>query len=486
MQRKTFLATAVLTVALCGQASAQEKMEPTKFVGIWETQGNLDGLREVWDIKIVGNQWKVIMAYYKGNIAVGQAVGLQPLYADGKLFFIRKYLVKPNKGWHDLGKITAEIRKDGKLHYQHQHQGGSSSHTMALLGGAVIPPEVVEAALQPFAGKWESEADGLKEVWDIKVAKGNVTLEMTYFDKDKEVGSATGTSPILLNGELKIAHKYTKKPKDDIKDGVGVLKFAIDKLTYTFQAKGATNPSNRILAKVGGTTPTPTPAVVSEADAKPFVGSWESVVDTLKEVVDIQFQNNQMTLRHSYFNGDKLVGSALGENPAVTNGELKYTFKLLQKPVPSWNDTPAAATVKVANDKLFLTAPNGLRFLAKATTTVGNPPPPANEPDLKALAGIWEGDIDGHKEIWMISQVGGFWSVKGYFVKNGEKVGAFLGKNAAVVNGKLQFVQDFAPQPFGTFWNNGSTVTVAPDGAGISYTWMANGATGTRKLLQYR
>src|SRR5947208_2087996 len=108
IHRRFLAALLVLTLAIpfTPRAVAQDKDAATpggdgsEFVGFWT--GELEGMRELWQIKLTNGKWSIACNYYndKGQV-IGAFVGLNPTVADGKLVFTQKYQKPPKAGWVD-------------------------------------------------------------------------------------------------------------------------------------------------------------------------------------------------------------------------------------------------------------------------------------------------------------------------------------------------------------------------------------------------
>jgi hypothetical protein len=97
------------------------------------------------------------------------------------------------------------------------------------------------------------------------------------------------------------------------------------------------------------------------------------------------------------------------------------------------------------------------------------------------LVGIWEGKVDGYKEVWTITNDKGRWSVSAVYQKNDKLYGSSAGQNPKYADGVLTFTQKLVKIPPGVTWIDGATSTVKAVKDKISYTWDVAGLSGSRE-----
>jgi hypothetical protein len=101
--------------------------------------------------------------------------------------------------------------------------------------------------------------------------------------------------------------------------------------------------------------------------------------------------------------------------------------------------------------------------------------------DGAELVGVWEGPVDGYKEVWTITKDKGQWSVSAVYQKNGKMYGSSVGQNPKYADGVLTFTQKLVKIPVGVTWIDGATVTLKTAKDKLSYTWDVAGLSGSRE-----
>ena len=88
-------------------------------------------------------------------------------------------------------------------------------------------------------------------------------------------------------------------------------------------------------------------------------------------------------------------------------------------------------------------------LLAVVWVLGGHGVPTAHAAEGDELVGTWEGTsgAGGFKEIWIVKQDKGQWSVVGMFRKDDREVGRFQGNNYKFANGVLTFRQQYLKKP---------------------------------------
>jgi len=128
---------------------------------------------------------------------------------------------------------------------------------------------------------------------------------------------------------------------------------------------------------------------------------------------------------------------------------------------------------------MFRTAVTGLFAFAIALTW--QPAPLRAADDGAELVGVWEGQVDGYKESWTLSNQNGRWSASGSYLKHGKQVGAVYGQNLKYADGVLTFTQKFVKTPPNVTWIDNATITIKRAGDKVSYSWDVVGFTGSRE-----
>jgi hypothetical protein len=101
--------------------------------------------------------------------------------------------------------------------------------------------------------------------------------------------------------------------------------------------------------------------------------------------------------------------------------------------------------------------------------------------DGAELVGVWEGQVDGYKEVWTLNSQNGRWTATGNYLKNGKQVGAAIGQNPKYADGVLTYTQKLIKTPAGVTWIDGATITIKLAKDKISYNWDVAGLTGARE-----
>jgi hypothetical protein len=97
------------------------------------------------------------------------------------------------------------------------------------------------------------------------------------------------------------------------------------------------------------------------------------------------------------------------------------------------------------------------------------------------LVGVWEGQVDGYKEMWTLTNQNGRWNASGNYLKNGKQVGAAIGQNTRYADGVLTFTQKLIKTPPNVTWIDSATITVKRASDKVSYSWDVAGLTGSRE-----
>jgi hypothetical protein len=120
-------------------------------------------------------------------------------------------------------------------------------------------------------------------------------------------------------------------------------------------------------------------------------------------------------------------------------------------------------------------------FCALTLALTWQPAPLRAADDGSELVGVWEGQVDGYKEVWTLNNQSGRWSALGNYLKNGKQVGAAIGQNPKYADGVLTFTQKLVKTPANVTWIDSATITVKRAGDKMSYNWDVAGLTGARE-----
>jgi hypothetical protein len=223
----------------------------------------------------------------------------------------------------------------------------------------------------------------------------------------------------------------------------------------------------------------PTPA--RAADGSDLVGTWEGDVDGYKEVWTIKNDKGAWTVTSIYLKKGREGGSSTGKDVKLVGDSLVMTQKYDKMPKDVvWGDG-ATLTFKLDKDKLTFTWDLGGSSGTRALKKVGGPAPAPAAND--GVVGVWQGDVDGFKEVWTIKEDNGSYTVSGTYYKDGQAVGGYTGKDPKLNGNLLTFVQKFDKLPDGVGWIDGALITVRPTRDGkITYEWRVRKAKGDRTL----
>jgi hypothetical protein len=217
-------------------------------------------------------------------------------------------------------------------------------------------------------------------------------------------------------------------------------------------------------------------------DGAELVGVWEGQLDGHKEVWTINNQNGRWTASGVYQKNGKQVGSAAGQNPKYADGVLTFTQKLVKIPAGvTWIDG-ATITIKPAKDKLSYTWDVGGLSGAREWTRVGDVPAPTTTTSAVSPVGSWQGVVDGITEVWTIKNDNGDWTVSGVYMKDGQPVGSFTGKDPKFNNNTLTFTHSIDKKPDGVGWIDGSTISASVKNGKLDYHWHNGKNKGVRLL----
>jgi hypothetical protein len=210
-----------------------------------------------------------------------------------------------------------------------------------------------------------------------------------------------------------------------------------------------------------------------------LAGTWQVDHDGYNEIWTIKNEKGDWSLSGVVMAKGKEVGSFRGANLKVADGKATCTQKWAKKPDPTWSDD-VALTAEAKGDRLAFTwdaggGNSGTREMKRVK---------AASADGAELAGVWQVDHDGYKEVWSIETQKGQWAVSGVFMQKGKQVGAWVGADPKYADGKLTCVQKWVKKPVAT-WNDDVNLTASLSGEKLNFIWDAgNGNSGSRDMTK--
>ncbi len=230
---------------------------------------------------------------------------------------------------------------------------------LATIGSRVAVREVKVSPPEKFSsGAWEEEAgafvgtwtlarglswQGLKERWEIQNNKGDWSVKRLLTDKSgKAVGGTISENCKFSGGVLQYTERFlNKKPVANyIEGGTMTLRLdgeGSDRLELNW-ALGDSRASEKLVR--------PGALAALDEEANAFTGNWLRVEEGTKlpytERWEIKKIKGDWMAKRTFSNKTgKVVGYSVSENCTYSDGALRYTERLKQKPAPHYADTYA-------------------------------------------------------------------------------------------------------------------------------------------------
>jgi hypothetical protein len=224
-------------------------------------------------------------------------------------------------------------------------------------------PAPREAEPQPQArpddpeivGTWQSQPNpgDFLEVWTIRADAGAWSVRGVFTRDGVEAGSFEGKECKYANGTLTFRQEYVRKPdatwSENNRISAKVSQGQLDvqwrnrllKGRTTLVRPGAAARSNEPTAPSAPTAPPVAPpfgvpGVGNDAD---LVGSWEGTFDGLKEFWVVAREGDRISVKGTFSDAGREVGSFHGENIIALGPTLSFLMKLDRKPRANWPDS---------------------------------------------------------------------------------------------------------------------------------------------------
>jgi len=314
--------------------------KPGALVGTWAYKPT-SGQEQYWVITNTGGKWVVKGWYQKDGLETGSFVGNDVTYADGVLTYTHKYVKKPEAGQDNAPvKITAA---GNTLAYRWGKDYAKGPRTLTRQTGtkesASTPTDAAKTTGKkklPFVGSWRGSSDGHNQIWTIANEDGVWAVRVAYQRNGVEIGSAVGSEIKHADNTLTFKRKFVKKPGSDWKeDAVIVMKVDGVNLLYSFSGSTPSRPLEPLKEA---------PAAANEAakNTAKFLGTWEGQVEQFRTLWDIRQKDDKWQVAVEYFSKNAktgaftLVGSYVGVDTEIRDGNLVFDTKFLKKPTAGW------------------------------------------------------------------------------------------------------------------------------------------------------
>jgi len=172
------------------------------------------------------------------------------------------------------------------------------------------------------------------------------------------------------------------------------------------------------------------------------------------------------------------AGSFRGEDVKPEGNSLVFTRLYDKKPSNDFFDMLTISAKPADKGKLTyaweIATGAGSRTLKKAEAAAAS---------TSTLAGTWQGEVDGFKEVWTIKEEKGNYTVFVVYYKDDKVVGGSTAAEPTFARDLLTFTQKFDKRPDGVGWANDARITVhAPKDGKILYNWRVGKKSGEHTL----
>ena len=365
----TFLLTAPLFAFQAGQPGAE-------LVGTWVYKAKAGDHDQYWTIRTDAGKWTVQGLYKKDGVETGSFVG-EGVTFDGKsLRYTHKYVKKPTKGADNV-PVTL-VSEGSRLHYSWTVNDVIKSRLLdrvaadATVAAPVAPPAEPKAAeLDPagrkLLGTFAAKVDRMFSVITVNYEQGAWSVSGLFKENGRDVGGFDGSDIQYEKSVLTFKQKFFLKPRAEWKDNeTFTLRLVGNQVVGLPDRSGAALRSFERI-DIPATTPA---ANLKKDDPRRFVGAYRGAAnDGTRGVLVITESGGNFTYHATWYSASgKIVGSTIGVDIRVLDGNLVMVQRHLKKPHASWHDN-ATVRLELLENALTQTRQEGARWVSSASFT---------------------------------------------------------------------------------------------------------------------
>jgi hypothetical protein len=357
--------------------SAQSALPGDKLVGTWVSKASSGENDQYWTIRNDAGKWSVQGLYKTGDEETGSFVGEKVTF-DGKVLrYTHKYVKKPGKGADNV-PVTIESEGD-RLRYSWTVKDVTKkklldrvadvAQTAPTPAGSSEPKTDLDPAGQKLVGTLAALVDRtFLTVLTVSYEQGAWSVSGLFKENGKDIGGFEGADVQYAKGVLTFKQQFFRKPRPDWKDD--------EKFTLRVAGNGIVGLPDRAGApirsfeRIDVATSAAPAAGLKRDDPKRFVGTYRGTAnDGTKGLLLITEIGGNLTYHATWYSSaGKVIGTTVGVDVRVADGNLQLTQRHLKKPHPGWHDNTTVKLEMVQNT-LTQTRQEGNRWAPSATFT---------------------------------------------------------------------------------------------------------------------
>jgi hypothetical protein len=356
--------------------------DAAKFVGSWKATTNVLGFEQTLEIANAGGKWSIDYTYKRDGAVAGSAVGEKVGVANGGLSYVHKYTKFPVASWKDrpdvltlrlVGDQLELVNETSKSLRKYERVGAPKA--IAKIEPKVEPkaePKVepkaeLDEAGTKLLGTFAARVDRMFSIFTIAYENGEWRVSGLFKENGRDVGGFDGADFRYDKGVLTFKQKFFLKPRTEWKDD--------EKFTIRLVGNAVIGLPERTGAAVRSferiEVPTAGPiAGLKKDDPRRFVGAYRGTASdgTLGFVVITESGGNFSYHATWYNSAGRIIGTTVGVDIRVVDGNLVLVHRHLKKPHASWHDS-ATVKLELTDNTLHQTRQDGGRWVGSANFT---------------------------------------------------------------------------------------------------------------------